>query len=95
MTYPANTTVEVRLTDSRTWQLATVAGTRNGMTTVVMQHSGNDFDVTAAQIRDYVAPAPVATAPNAPCGDCGAPSTLDGHSMSCCDPCAEKRNYDF
>lgn len=97
MTFTHDTIVEVRLCDSRTWDRATVVGPSERvptMTSVRMLHSGNVFEVSAAQMRAYVAPAPVVEVIE-PCGDCGAPSTLDGETMSCCETCAEKRGYDF
>lgn len=96
MTFAPNTTIEVRLCDAREYSRATVLGPSErvpGMTRVRI--NGWEYSVRADQMREYIAPAPVVVAPILPCGDCGRPSTLDGKTMSCCDPCAEARGWEF
>lgn len=96
MTFPPNTTIEVRLCDAREYTQATVLGpsTREPGNTRV-RINGWEYSVRPEQMREYVAPAPVQPVEYPACGDCGEPSTLDGKTMSCCDRCGEARGWEF
>lgn len=96
MTFPTNTTIEVKLDDAPGYTRATVVGPhpRTPDLTIV-QINGWHYIVKPERMREYVAPAPVVPAPVPLCGDCGAPSTLDGKTMSCCEACGEARGWEF
>lgn len=96
MTFAPDTTIEVRLDDAREYKRATVVGPHPRTPSLTIVRIGNwEYTVKPERMREYIAPAPVVIAPIPPCGDCGKPSTLDGKTMSCCDPCAEARGWEF